>query len=81
MKNSHNDTINFINIIPVRENMLITSSFDGFLKIWKFPEIQLACSLKIDHPLPNKWDINPDPTIPFKSKIPFAIDQLKELKL
>ena len=37
--------------------MLLTCSLDGYTKIWKYPDIELACSLKTDHPLPIKWDI------------------------
>ena len=68
MKKASIESINFINIIPVRENMLITSSCDGYIKIWKFPKIELACSLRIDRPLPNKWDINHDLTITLNLK-------------
>lgn len=52
---------------------IITTSKDGFLKIFDYPSFELMCSLNVNHVLPFKWSITIDEHEILKFKIAFAL--------
>ena len=52
--------------------MLLTSSYDYYLKIWKL-DGTLLCSLNINHPLPTLWNVKVNTVLKKKKNILFSL--------
>ena len=47
-------------MINLKDNYLLSSSMDSFIKIWDKNTGELKASLNINHPLPIVWNIDKD---------------------
>lgn len=56
---AHKEQMTTLNIITLSEKRILSSSMDGFIKIWGFKGEKLAI-MNINHPLPIIWTIHLD---------------------
>lgn len=70
---AHKDLLTSLQLITLHNTYLLTSSIDGYIKIWDILTAQLLCSLNINHPLPIKWDIPLDGEQYNTEKIMYAL--------
>ncbi|CAD8186742.1 unnamed protein product [Paramecium octaurelia] len=61
------------NVIKEGQSKVITTSKDGFLKIFDYPSFDLMCALNVNHVLPLKWSITIDEHEIMKFKVAFAL--------
>lgn len=54
---AHREALTSMQLLTIAETFLLTSSLDGYIKIWDIHRGEEICSLNINHPLPLKWDI------------------------
>jgi len=69
---AHNDSLMTLAFIKNPEKALLTSSLDGYVKIWTV-EGQLKASLNINHPLPILWTFKNDDISKNKKKVLCAL--------
>lgn len=60
-------------MINLKEQYLLTTSMDCFIKIWNKDTGELKASMNINHPLPLIWNIEKDHLQEGKKKIIFAL--------
>ena len=73
--NAHKDSLTTLLVLITPQKRLMTSSLDGYLKIWTMGGDQMAV-LNINHPLPTFWNITQDETSRYKKKILYALKLL-----
>lgn len=58
---AHKDLLTTMTLLNLKEQHIITSSLDQYVKIWKASNYELQGSFNINHPLPIMWAVQINP--------------------
>ena len=61
------------NVLKECKSRVISTSKDGFLKIFEYPSLEVMCILNVNHVLPLKWSIKINDHEIVKFQVAFAL--------
>jgi len=76
---AHNDSLNTLTTMQTPVKKLLTTSLDGYVKIWALDGTLLG-ALNINHPLPRVWKIDNDDFMGSSKKVSHAIRLLGNIR-